>query len=289
MAKDQWHYFVGDIHGCYDEYRQIEDKIFRHANKHGVTPFIVSVGDLVDRGPDSAKVVEHFAKGSEAGTHVAVLGNHETFMLTVLWEFAPWDKSLGSLPVGMQTVEQKFEKGLGFARALPWEDYRNFTRCMWTGQGGMEALESFGCDPDEPDSWEIDPDLLSYMLKMPYHWENDDYLVTHATMSNEQFNDYLAFFPRQKGEDEETWELRLEIYQDLCNDLVWQRYIPEEPPDDKRIHLSGHTPVERVKLSHRGMIRQIDTACVYGKRLTAWCGESNTYFRASNSSGHWMG
>ncbi len=164
MAKQRWHYFVGDIHGCYEEYRRLEDKIVRHAEQHDADPLIISVGDLVDRGPDSAKVVEHFYKGSLEGTHAAVMGNHEAFMLTTWWEFAPWDKSLGVLPHGMQSLRTKFNKGEGYARNLPWEDYRMFCRYVWTGQGGYEALASFDCDPDDPSSWEIDPDLLKFLL-----------------------------------------------------------------------------------------------------------------------------
>ena len=52
---------VGDIHGCFDEYIRLETKIYRHARMRAGSP-TVCVGDLVDRGPDSAKVVATSAK-----------------------------------------------------------------------------------------------------------------------------------------------------------------------------------------------------------------------------------
>lgn len=60
---------IGDIHGCYDELRALLDKA-----KYALDcDRIVCVGDLIDKGPDSFKVVE-FLCGLEA---TCVLGNHE--------------------------------------------------------------------------------------------------------------------------------------------------------------------------------------------------------------------
>lgn len=61
---------VGDIHGCY---RELEE-LCRLAEL-GPTDLLVSVGDLVDRGPSSFEVVRHFA--DDPVHRLAVLGNHE--------------------------------------------------------------------------------------------------------------------------------------------------------------------------------------------------------------------
>ena len=46
---------IGDIHGCYDEFQSLLDKA-------GLTDedSIVSVGDCVDRGPDTPAVLKFF-------------------------------------------------------------------------------------------------------------------------------------------------------------------------------------------------------------------------------------
>ena len=48
-------YVVGDIHGCYDRLVALMDKI----NIDLDSEKLVFVGDYIDRGPDSFKVVEY--------------------------------------------------------------------------------------------------------------------------------------------------------------------------------------------------------------------------------------
>lgn len=74
-------YFVmSDIHGCYDE--MIE--ALKSWNKHN--EHLVVMGDLIDRGPDSLKVIRHLMKlKSENIDKVTVLmGNHEEMFLAWL-------------------------------------------------------------------------------------------------------------------------------------------------------------------------------------------------------------
>ncbi len=61
---------VGDIHGCFDELMHLVAKA-----DFAPSDLIVSVGDLVDRGPKSYEVVRYFA--SDSVHRLAVLGNHE--------------------------------------------------------------------------------------------------------------------------------------------------------------------------------------------------------------------
>lgn len=60
---------IGDIHGCHAELLDLLD----HAGI-GDDDLVVSVGDLVDRGPDPGPVVELFRARANA---VALCGNHE--------------------------------------------------------------------------------------------------------------------------------------------------------------------------------------------------------------------
>src|SRR4051812_41106074 len=66
------HIIIGDIHGCYKELLELLDLV-------GATDedIIVSVGDLVDRGPDSAAVLNFFRERCARGRAVVLMGNHE--------------------------------------------------------------------------------------------------------------------------------------------------------------------------------------------------------------------
>jgi serine/threonine protein phosphatase 1 len=63
------HIIIGDIHGCIDELGQLLAAVGATADD-----VIVSVGDLVDRGPSSPAVVQWFRDTPNA---LAIAGNHE--------------------------------------------------------------------------------------------------------------------------------------------------------------------------------------------------------------------
>ena len=81
---------VGDLHGDFDAWRQVA--LTAHiidARNHwaGGTSILVQLGDIVDRGPDSLKIISHLMKlqreAPRAGGRVVVLvGNHEAMNMT---------------------------------------------------------------------------------------------------------------------------------------------------------------------------------------------------------------
>ena len=73
-------YIVSDIHGCYDQYRALLGKIhFSDDDKFYV------LSDVVDRGPESLKVLQDMRKRSNV---VFILGNHDFTMYSLLRHFA---------------------------------------------------------------------------------------------------------------------------------------------------------------------------------------------------------
>lgn len=67
-------FFVGDIHGCLNK---LYEALARHQFDHA-TDRLISVGDLIDRGPHSLEVVREFMVRPN---YFAVRGNHEQMML----------------------------------------------------------------------------------------------------------------------------------------------------------------------------------------------------------------
>ncbi|MEV0662702.1 metallophosphoesterase family protein [Actinomadura luteofluorescens] len=60
---------VGDIHGCFDELMELLEKVELQPDD-----LLISVGDLVDRGPAPGEVVRFFR---ERPNSLALMGNHE--------------------------------------------------------------------------------------------------------------------------------------------------------------------------------------------------------------------
>lgn len=75
-------YVVGDAHGCIALYRALEQRILQDAAALGEAPTIVLLGDVVDRGPDTAGLLDHLIAPPAPGvTRICLRGNHEEMML----------------------------------------------------------------------------------------------------------------------------------------------------------------------------------------------------------------
>ena len=76
------YYVIGDIHGRLDLFQPLVDAIERDAEQFdGEDATIILLGDLVDRGPDSAGVVR-YARDLQQRRKVRILaGNHEEMFL----------------------------------------------------------------------------------------------------------------------------------------------------------------------------------------------------------------
>lgn len=100
-------YVIGDIHGRLDLLTKMIDEIQRDLNEHqGPQSMTVTLGDYVDRGPESCGVLDLLATNPFPTQFVALKGNHESLFETFLG-----DPSIGS---------------------------------YWRRLGGLETLHSYG-------------------------------------------------------------------------------------------------------------------------------------------------
>jgi serine/threonine protein phosphatase 1 len=78
-------YAVGDVHGRFDLLARLLDLIREDA---ALTPArstkLVFLGDVVDRGPDSASVVQTLMTATQSNNLIVLRGNHEQTMLAAL-------------------------------------------------------------------------------------------------------------------------------------------------------------------------------------------------------------
>lgn len=78
-------YAVGDVHGCLDKLLALETLIQRDAASIAGPKLIVMLGDVIDRGPASAQVLDHLIAAPPDGFHrVCLRGNHEDALLRFL-------------------------------------------------------------------------------------------------------------------------------------------------------------------------------------------------------------
>ena len=101
---------VGDIHGCYDELMKLLKKAkFKQSDR------VVSVGDLVSKGPKVREVLDLFMTDKRFST---VIGNHD-LMLRRYWNGESVELKAGPRDTHKK-LRRKKDKYLQFLNALPF-------------------------------------------------------------------------------------------------------------------------------------------------------------------------
>lgn len=97
---------IGDIHGCYREFEDLLDKLRLERSDR-----VVLLGDLVNRGPDSGRVIalarEH--------AHLALLGNHELRLINYRKTGDPTHLKKNDY----ETLKQLDARAWAYIRAMP--------------------------------------------------------------------------------------------------------------------------------------------------------------------------
>ena len=160
-------YVIADLHGRFDLLQAALATIAQHAN--GRACKIVTLGDYVDRGPQSRQVVERLMAVQAAGTNLICLkGNHEYMMhraLTLTW-FASASR----------------------ARCLNW----------WKHNGGESTLASYGN--------KVPSDHLRWMKNLPTIYVDQHRIFVHAGVDpkralDEQTDEFLLWHRYSEGAD----------------------------------------------------------------------------------------
>jgi len=120
-------YAIGDVHGRIDLLKDIARRISSDMERHGDRSMIVLLGDMIDRGPSSAHVLDWLVReGHDLGAK-AIMGNHERMML-------------------------EFFDGVGDGR-------------LWLFNGGMETLASYGAYGERLNSAQAQAKELAQALR----------------------------------------------------------------------------------------------------------------------------
>ena len=138
MTAEPLTYAIGDIHGCADHLDALLERIEAHAARRARR--LVFLGDYVDRGPDSARVIETLRKlqWREPESVFCLMGNHEAMLLESL--------------------------------RTPGAD------AHWMANGGLDTLESFGVE----EAAALPGDVLDWIEALPTLHEDARRWYVHA-------------------------------------------------------------------------------------------------------------
>ena len=91
---------IGDIHGCLSALETMIETI-----KPNAEDLIVTLGDYVDRGPDSKGVIDYLMDFQKSHKLVHLMGNHEIQMIRALETRQDRDRFLSDLCGGKDTLD----------------------------------------------------------------------------------------------------------------------------------------------------------------------------------------
>lgn len=133
--SDNVYYAIGDIHGEAEKLAALYDVIDDDRARNGAVSKIVHLGDLIDRGPDSRRVIEMAMARTVAGEAHTVAGNHEELMLTA--------------------YDRPDTAGV----------------YHWASNGGDETIASYRAANGDKENWRdsIDADHLTWLRALPIH------------------------------------------------------------------------------------------------------------------------
>jgi len=176
-------YAIGDIHGRLDLFETLLEDIRRdNAAREPARTQILLLGDLIDRGPDSAGVVALAMRPPDVAPIRALLGNHEAAMLAALdgdrdmlriWLRNGGREALVSWGLSVSELDTMSDLAL-IKRAqtlIPREQRAWIARCALSIQVGDYYFVHAGVRPGTPLARQKDEDRL---------WIRDAFLDSEA-------------------------------------------------------------------------------------------------------------
>lgn len=150
LAPGRRIYAIGDVHGHLSQLQALHDAVAQDFNERPVSrPLLIHMGDLIDRGPDSAGVLASLAAGPPVpGMPVVnLMGNHEWMFLS----------------------------------ALARQDQREADN--WLDNGGADTLMSWGLRPSTPlAQWPalVPRAHVRFLRGLAPWYQRDGYVFAHA-------------------------------------------------------------------------------------------------------------
>lgn len=275
---------VGDVHGAYDELFAILRQagvIDDEGHWTGGNTHLVSMGDLVDRGPRSRDVIELLmrlqaeAPRSGGAVHV-VLGNHEAMHLSGEMEYTS-AAEYAAFADGEDTARREAE----YLQYLKW-------------QGGGDSAETRAAfDELYPPGYFALREAFSpggqygdWILQLPVVISINDTLFVHGGLVDGMTGqDPAAFNSRMQAD--------LRAYATSWRTLVQAGAVDESLPFARRASAAAAAAVARPELAEAAaVLAETETSPVFTAegplwyRGTAWCNPNAESIRVDRVLGH---
>lgn len=264
-CKEQKVWAVGDVHGCYHQFMGIIKSPLI-----GDNDIVILIGDIIDRGPDSVKMLEWAMENvNNGGKYYMIRGNHEQNIIDEYTSFAERNARKNRYRV------QAGEKPADYHEFSIYDLRCQYDFCDYMERAGIvkvgQALK-----------------YIEWMKTLPLYMlvkitDHSKYILAHAWFDGKLLEDG-SIRPCISDEDI-LWYRDTDIYDNVSR--------PDYSPMASEVLIHGHTPIPAIdgrgaKLAEplfRGHSINIDGGCFlgrkYGGRLIALCLNDLKSFYAS--------
>lgn len=264
-------YMISDIHGCYDQYMALLEKIHFSSEDE-----LYVLGDVADRGPDPIKVFQDLLQRKNV---TYILGNHDYMFLYFMGKngLDLADKNLADCDSGDVAAFRMWLMDGGVTTAKQFMELGAEDRAAVNGF--LENAKAYAVIEMEG---KVSP--FSGIGRFMFRWKGENprptrYILMHAGIRNFQ-------------EDKPLEAYDLIDFLDMRTDYSRRYYA-----DRNTFVITGHTPTMCIHKDQRPEVYQgnghiaIDCGCVYGGKLAAYVLETGkTVYvegRKVYPSGHW--
>ncbi len=147
---------MSDLHGCYDEYMQMLEKI--NLKKDDL---LYIIGDVIDRGDNGIKILLDMMHRENV---IPILGNHEYMAYTVLKKFS------------VEITSENYDKHF-----LQFEDMRAYEN--WIFNGGISTIQEY-----QTLTYDVKQDILKYIEEFDLYEELEvsgrKFVLVHGGLVN---------------------------------------------------------------------------------------------------------
>ncbi|HEV2747299.1 MAG TPA: metallophosphoesterase [Allosphingosinicella sp.] len=298
MPQPQRIVAIGDLHGDYGAWRDIAHAaglVDRDGHWTGRRTILVQTGDVVDRGPDSLKIIRDIRRlGSEAsragGRVIALVGNHEAMNITGdlryvhSGEFAAFRGPDSASLRKRYFADHHHSISEAWRRSAPSLTDREI-RAAWERSTPLGFIE-------HRQAWHPTGEIGAWVIRNPAAVKLDGLVFVHGGLSSAYSKLSLREINNRVGSALSNRDARDNaIINDPSGPLWYRGLIRREESDQQdeaiasaeeelaavlhayqaRAIVVGHTPnLSGIKISNGGRLARIDTGISqhYGGRLT---------------------
>lgn len=247
---------IGDVHGCHNTLLRLIHRI----EEQEAQPYLVFIGDLVGKGPDSLGVLEYLMSQSD---HVSILlGNHDLHLLACSYGIAeprPSDRTESILKLSDLHGWRSWLQSQDLILEIPHGSHRHRlvhagTAPYWSEQELIQRTsESLALIRSNDWSW--------YKNKASEEWETVSILTRIRCIHRSSQEPEFEF----TGDPDDAPEELCPWFKALSPD--GQKATDASKPNEPH-YIFGHWA--RLGLSMGEKATCIDSGCVYGGDLTAY-------------------